>query len=365
MFLGGATVGTTGALVYANLWEPLSLFPASIFALVCAAVAFGVGRGADARTETNREQQQSAGSEEPQGAAAVTASTSLLSRMDSAQSLLEFVENLSEREILKAGKDVSDIYRVCLQHVEELDSNRTSFTRLFETADEFSRRLIMLTNEFESLVQKQMGFVEAATTATDRITQSARMIKKVARESTMLGLNATIEAARAGEAGEGFSIIARQLCELTNTVAEANDAIASRTGSLREVLPEITVTAEELLAHCANLQSDVSEQNSDFEQAHGELMQAVSAGIGGGREISARANNLTMHLQFQDRMAQSLAKVRSLLEEQVLEAIGDTTMQQDAAQASQMDAQADAAPVESASSPNEKDDLSPGDIDFF
>ena len=122
---------------------------------------------------------------------------------------------------------------------------------------------------------------------------------------------------RAGEAGEGFGVIARHLGELTSNVQHANNLIAQRAGSLEGVLPEISATASQIVSRCHELKKDVREQNMDFEQAYSELMQAVAAGIDGGRAISLRTNDLTMHLQFQDRMAQALEKVGALLNEQV------------------------------------------------
>lgn len=312
LLCAGVILGVTGAFSFMGLWSGLSFIPATIAAGALWGIAYLIDNNEESAAVTPEPELSV-----PKIQSVPNENTDTEARMHAAHSLINFARDLSEREILEAGNNISDIYRVCLLHVAELDSNRTSFTRLFEMLGEFSVRLTRLTTEFESLVQQQTEFVSEATGATERISECVSMIHKVARETTMLGLNATIEAARAGEAGEGFSVIARHLGELTGNVQHANNVIAQRAGSLEGVLPEISATASQIVSRCHELKKDVREQNLDFEQAYSELMQAVAAGIDGGRAISSRTNDLTMHLQFQDRMAQALEKVNTLLNEQV------------------------------------------------
>ncbi len=82
----------------------------------------------------------------------------------------------------------------------------------------------------------------------------------IARQTRMLGINAAVEAARGGEATKGFAVVAQEIRHLAN---RATDSTAS-----------------------------VTEQLGDLDVSARQLISAVEAGIGMGRETGGQIDQL-------------------------------------------------------------------------
>jgi methyl-accepting chemotaxis protein len=84
---------------------------------------------------------------------------------------------------------------------------------------------------------------EAAITAADnliRLKESSstigeivNLIKKIAKQTSLLALNSKIEAARAGEAGRGFDVVASEIKSLAVQTEAAAESIRKRIGALQ------------------------------------------------------------------------------------------------------------------------------------
>ena len=63
-----------------------------------------------------------------------------------------------------------------------------------------------------------------------------RSVGTIASKTQALAINAAIEAAKAGEAGRGFSVIAREINDLSTRSKEASREIAATIGEVEERL---------------------------------------------------------------------------------------------------------------------------------
>ena len=95
--------------------------------------------------------------------------------------------------------------------VEEIASSSQHLSTFIKEMDEFSTQ------------------TEEKLTAIDSIIEDIRNISK---HSNLLALNASIEAARAGEAGQGFSVVAKEMGKLSSLSKESAEKVA---GSLVEI----------------------------------------------------------------------------------------------------------------------------------
>jgi len=68
--------------------------------------------------------------------------------------------------------------------------------------------------------------MEAIREATQRMSQSVKVIQDIARQTNLLSLNAAIEAAKAGALGKGFSVVAEEVRKLAERSAQASREIS-------------------------------------------------------------------------------------------------------------------------------------------
>lgn len=95
--------------------------------------------------------------------------------------------------------------------VEEIASSSQHLSMFIKEMDEFSTQTEEKLNAIDSIIED---------------------IKNISKHSNLLALNASIEAARAGEAGQGFSVVAKEMGKLSSLSKESAEKVA---GSLVEI----------------------------------------------------------------------------------------------------------------------------------
>ncbi|WP_432524648.1 methyl-accepting chemotaxis protein [Kineococcus sp. SYSU DK006] len=212
-------------------------------------------------------------------------------------------------------------------HVELMSSLADELVRRCEQdADAVARRsrenaadvaeLVQLVTDRDRSVLDLVGEVRALDREVDAIAA-------VAHATTILALNAKIEAVRAGDAGEGFSVVADEVRELSRQSAQA-------AASVRAGITRVTTLMEERLGSDTGSAGSSSEQiNARLEGIAGaqqEASEVLSAGVGATREVAdriagsvtdlgARTTAALAQTQFQDITRQSVGSVTAALEE--------------------------------------------------
>lgn len=143
-------------------------------------------------------------------------------------------------------------------------------------------------------------------------------LEKINKQTRFLALNAAIEATRAGTNGGAFSVIAREIKELSTqtgiTTKDVSDRITSVDSSVRRshaVLQEIATIdlSEHIIAkeRLDALLGGMIAQNSAFTAILTET-------AGASADLTATIAPLIMGLQFQDRTTQQLTLVIEALQ---------------------------------------------------
>lgn len=222
--------------------------------------------------------------------------------------------------------------------IEEMTASIRNVARVAASKQESTDKLVAVTRTGGEKVEATNAIVEEITDSANAMMEIIGIINKIASQTNMLSMNAAIEAAHAGDAGRGFSVVAeeiRNLSESTNTNAK----------KIRESLQQIRGRADDARALS-------QESRTYFQQISGEVdgvtealreiastMDELSVGTG---EILTSTNELTTTTSVigdtsgaikerTDRIDASLQEVRAFAEqlaasvESVEQAAGEIT----------------------------------------
>ena len=231
---------------------------------------------------------------------------------------------LSEAEVLSAAENITDMNRDAQEHVVALDALRVQFHdgqgsgTLSSALEKQRRTLAAYVGAMNEGLGAQHESAERAMGCTNQITGLANEIESISSALAVLTLNARIEAARGGASGAAFGTIADCMRALSTQVKEANARVADLAANLKEIIPPIEQSSRALRTQNSALASDITAQLVDLGDAYEKARKAASEVIVGGsehaRRVVTRTHQVLSHLQYQDRMAQTLREVEAVLE---------------------------------------------------
>ena len=239
------------------------------------------------------------------------------------RALLDKSIALSEGEVLAAAENLTELNRDAKAHVAALDGLRAQFqddgrgTNLSAALEKQRRTVRAHAKALDEGLADQHDGATRAIGCTNQITTLAREIATIASSLSVLTLNARIESARAGHAANAFATIAASMRALSHQVHEANGRVADLASSLKDIIPSIEKRSRELRAENRELGDGVNAQLEELGAAYSAAREAaaqvVSGGSEHGRRVVSRTHQVLSHLQYQDRMAQTLREIESVL----------------------------------------------------
>lgn len=118
------------------------------------------------------------------------------------------------------------------EHMEKIDEMTNQLKEKMEEVLVHTRALSVTCAEGAKYAQQ----VAQNSSQTNEVLQ---FIRKVSKQTNLLGLNAAIEATRAGQFGAGFQVVAREVRKLSNESAEATHQIESSLTEMRKAMEKL------------------------------------------------------------------------------------------------------------------------------
>lgn len=168
------------------------------------------------------------------------------------------------------------------EEMKEVIRNQVQvLTSAIEQAASAVQQTAASAQEVASISQEIAKEAEQSKSQLNSTSSILELIRKVAKQTNLLGLNAAIEAARAGEHGRGFSVVAGEVRKLAE---ESNRSASDISGILLEFQSIIQQITESALRNRAITQ----------EQAHAN--QEIVQMIDGVQHVSQELNALAASL---------------------------------------------------------------------
>lgn len=165
------------------------------------------------------------------------------------------------------------------------------------------------------------------------VNSSVAGIQKITRQSNILALNATIEAEKAGEVGKGFAVVACEVKEIAKSINSVSEDIRTKISAIVDSMDEGYGTLRELATtdmsdnivakeRLEGLTKALLDQNDSFKKVLRETADKSD-------EISGYISQMTISMQFQDRVAQQIENTVGLLDKMVVRMQGITVVDTD------------------------------------
>lgn len=168
------------------------------------------------------------------------------------------------------------------EELKEVIRNQVQLlSQSIEQAASAIQQMAASSQEVASISQNVANVAREGQEQVKETTNILEFIRKVAKQTNLLGLNAAIEASRAGEQGRGFSVVAgevRKLAEDSNRSANEIDGIL---GHFKSTIERIT---EQVL------------QNSRITQEQARSTQEIAQMVDGVRQVGQELNNMAAKL---------------------------------------------------------------------
>lgn len=126
-------------------------------------------------------------------------------------------------------------------------------------------------------------------TRSQEIGDITRLITTITTQTNLLALNATIEAARAGDAGKGFTIVAHEIKELSQQIANATEEIGRKIEAMQTSTSGVTEAISDIsdiILRVDNISHEISASIEEQSATTNHISQAIE-------EASQRSSDVT------------------------------------------------------------------------
>ncbi len=158
--------------------------------------------------------------------------------------------------------------------VEEMLGNITSVSKstrqmakAFHQLESFTKTGI----EKQDSVNEQLGEIQEQSLT---LFQANKTISKIASETNLLAMNAAIEAAHAGAAGQGFSVVADEIRNLSETSAAQSKTIGAELKKIQESIETVVASSSDAKKAFASVSENIQETDQLVRQIQNAMEES-------------------------------------------------------------------------------------------
>ncbi len=233
--------------------------------------------------------------------------------------------NKSEESTINATEKIFEIVgdsQIVSKDIQILLSNMNTGEH---SLDHEMDRLLSEVQDFQVIVEKVEQLKKSYVSDMERIEKTVINIKgladniaDIADQTSILAINASIEAARAGSSGAGFAVIAGE----TQKLARDSKIITEKiTTGIKEIGGTIASSFQHQSETLTSTVNHLQEAKESFHQMTFDLapqIKNIASSVQKSKDLSesvtARLNEITMSLQYQDATRQILEHIVLLVE---------------------------------------------------
>ncbi|MCK5201016.1 MAG: hypothetical protein KAR21_21835 [Spirochaetales bacterium] len=217
--------------------------------------------------------------------------------------------------IVGESQEVSKDIQILLADMSKGDhSLEHEVDRLLEEVEDF-KTIVVKVEKLKTSYERDMELIEKTVL---NIRNLADSISDIADQTSILAINASIEAARAGRAGLGFAVIAGETHKLASDSKQITEKI---TLGIKEIGKTITSSFQRQSETLNSTVDHLQEAKESFHQMTYNLapqIKNIASSVQKSKDLSesvtARLNEITMSLQYQDAARQILEHIILLVE---------------------------------------------------
>ncbi len=158
--------------------------------------------------------------------------------------------------------------------VEQMLGNITSVTRSTEHMVDSFDQLEENTNTGISKQNSVDEQIQQILEQSRMLMEANKVIQKIASETNLLAMNASIEAAHAGEAGQGFSVVADEIHNLSESSSMQSKRIREELSKIQKSIETVVQSSAEAKVAFQNVTNKIHETDQLVQQIKGAMEES-------------------------------------------------------------------------------------------
>lgn len=196
-------------------------------------------------------------------------SSSVEMTVNSVTQIARNIENLDEMiESQSNGvNQASAAVEQMIGNIVSVSKSTEKMAQSFALLERFTREGI----DKQNLLNEQLATIEEQS---HTLIQANKTISKIASETNILAMNAAIEAAHAGAAGAGFSVVADEIRNLSETSAAQSKMIGAELKKIQESITTVVTSSEDVKSAFNSVSSNVQETDHLVRQIRSAMEES-------------------------------------------------------------------------------------------